>query len=112
MARSLQLVILSGLAGTAWNALFNVVPYQKRGQVLAFNNGVPAQVGVALSGLLLILGEKILSTTQIFLMGILVTAICGVLIWRMRSAYGQALVEALGSVGWKFSPPTCRRSPD
>jgi HEAT repeat protein len=95
MARSLQLVILSGLAGTAWNALFNVVPSQKRSRVLAFNNGVPAQVGVALSGLLLILGERILSTTQIFLMGILVTALCGVLIWRMRSAYGQALVDAL-----------------
>ncbi len=95
MARAMQLVILSGLTGTAWNALFNVVPSQKRGQVLAFNNGVPSQVGVALSGLLLILGDKILATSQIFLMGILVTSVCAVLIWRMRAAYGQALVEAL-----------------
>src|SRR5262245_64649437 len=77
IARFTQLVVLSGIAGTAWNALFNVVPSQKRGQVLAFNNGVPSQIGVALSGLLLILGEKVLSTTQIFLMGILVTLACG-----------------------------------
>jgi HEAT repeat protein len=95
IARFSQLVILSGVAGTAWNALFNVVPSEKRGQVLAFNNGVPSQIGVVLSGLLLILGERALTTTQIFLMGILVTLACGFLVWRMRAAYGQALVEAL-----------------
>ncbi len=95
IARFAQLVILSGVAGTAWSALFNVVPSQKRGQVLAFENGVPSQVGVALSGLLLILGERVLTTTQIFFMGILVTLVCGGLVWKMRSAYGQALVDAL-----------------
>src|SRR6185503_1511648 len=46
IARFVQLVVLAGIAGTAWNALFNVVPSQKRGQVLAFNNGVPSQIGV------------------------------------------------------------------
>jgi len=58
IARFAQLVILSGIAGTAWNALFNVVPSQKRGQVLAFNNGVPSQIGVVLSGVLLIVAER------------------------------------------------------
>ncbi len=95
LARFAQLVILSGVAGTAWNALFNVVPSQKRAQVVAFENGVPSQLGVALSGLMLILGEKVLTTTQIFLMGIAVTLACGYLVWRMRAAYGQALVDAL-----------------
>ncbi|HEX8993290.1 MAG TPA: HEAT repeat domain-containing protein [Anaerolineales bacterium] len=94
-ARFAQLVVLSGVAGTAWSALFNVVPSQKRGQVLAFENGLPSQIGVALSGLLLILGERVLTTTQIFLMGILVTLACGYLVWRMRAAYGEALVDAL-----------------
>jgi HEAT repeat protein len=94
-ARFAQLVILSGVAGTAWNALFNVVPSQKRGQVLAFENGVPSQIGVALSGLLLILGERVLTTTQIFLMGIAVTLACGYMVWRMRAEYGNALVDAL-----------------
>ncbi|MGE5378564.1 MAG: Npt1/Npt2 family nucleotide transporter, partial [Bacteroidota bacterium] len=80
IARFAQLVILSGIVGTAWNALFNVVPSQKRGQVLAFNNGVPSQVGVVLSGVLLIFAEKALSVQQIFVTGGLLALICGVLI--------------------------------
>lgn len=95
IARFAQLVILSGIAGTAWNALFNVVPSQKRGQVLAFNNGVPSQIGVVLSGVLLIVAEKAFTVQQIFLMGTVFALVCGVLIWRMRKAYAQALVDAL-----------------
>ncbi len=95
VARFAQLVILSGIAGTAWNALFNVVPSQKRGQVLAFNNGVPSQIGVVLSGILLIVAEKAFTTQQIFLMGTVLAFVCGALIWQMRKAYAQALVDAL-----------------
>jgi HEAT repeat protein len=95
IARFAQLVILSGIAGTAWNALFNIVPSQKRGQVLAFNNGVPSQIGVALSGVLLIVAERAFTVQQIFLMGTILAFVCGVLIWRMRKAYAQALVDAL-----------------
>ncbi len=95
LARFAQLVILGGIAGTAWNALFNVVPSQKRGQVLAFNNGVPSQIGVMLSGILLIVAEKALTVQQIFLIGTLIALVCGVFVWRMRSAYAQALVDAL-----------------
>jgi HEAT repeat protein len=95
IARFVQLVILAGIAGTAWNALFNVVPSQKRGQVLAFNNGVPSQIGVVLSGVLLIVADKVFTVQQIFLTGALVALVCGVFVWRMRAAYGQALVDAL-----------------
>jgi HEAT repeat protein len=95
IARFAQLVILSGIAGTAWNALFNVVPSQKRGQVLAFNNGVPSQIGVVFSGILLIVAEKAFTVQQIFLMGTVLAFVCGALIWRMRKAYAQALVDAL-----------------
>ena len=94
-ARFAQQVILSGIAGTAWNALFNVVPSQKRGQVLAFNNGVPSQIGVVLSGVLLIIARQALTPQQIFLMGTVLAIVCGILIWRMRAAYAQALVDAL-----------------
>ena len=95
LARFAQLVILAGVAGTAWNALFNIVPSQKRGQVLAFNNGVPSQIGVMLSGVLLIVADKALTVQQIFLMGTLIALVCGVFVWRMRAAYAQALVDAL-----------------
>ena len=95
IARFAQLVVLGGIAGTAWNALFNVVPSQKRGQVLAFNNGVPSQIGVMLSGLLLIFAERELTVHQVFLMGTLVALVCAFLVWRMRAAYAQALIDAL-----------------
>ena len=95
IARFAQLVILAGIAGTAWNALFNVVPSQQRGQVLAFINGVPSQIGVALSGILLIVAGQAFTVQQIFLIGGVLTLVCGVFIWRMRNAYAQALIAAL-----------------
>ena len=95
VARFVQLVVLSGIAGTAWNALFNVVPSQKRGQVLAFNNGVPSQIGVALSGALLLVVANALTVRQIFFMGGALAIVCGLLIWQMRKAYAQALIDAL-----------------
>ncbi|MFN2194497.1 MAG: HEAT repeat domain-containing protein [Anaerolineales bacterium] len=95
VARFSQLVILYGIASSAWNALFNIAPPEKRSQVLAFNNGVPSQVGVMLSGVLLILGGSVLTTAQIFWMGVVVALICLLVVWRMRAAYGQALIAAL-----------------
>jgi HEAT repeat protein len=94
-ARLLQLVILGGIAGTAYSTFFNVVPSDKRGQVRSFDSGVPEQIGVALSGVLLILGQRVLTTTQIFIMGMLGSIVCGALVWRLRRSYGQALLDAL-----------------
>jgi HEAT repeat protein len=94
-ARFSQMVMLSGAADSGWNALFNVVPSPKRGQVLAFQNGVPSQIGVMLSGVLLILGEKVLSTQQIFLMCGFFALVCGAVVWLMKPAYGEALIAAL-----------------
>jgi len=90
-----QLVILGGLAGTAWNALFNVVPAERRGQVLAFNNGVPAQIGVVLSGALILLSRRLLDTQDILLLGAFVALVTVTITIRMRSAYGDALLSAL-----------------
>ncbi len=94
-ARFSQLVVLGGLLGTAWNALFNVIPAERRGQVLAFNNGVPAQIGVIVSGLLIILGKQFLDTKVVLLLGVLVALLTAYLTWRMIPAYGEALVDAL-----------------
>ena len=90
-----QMVILGGVAGTAWNALFNVVPPERRGQVLSFNNGVPSQIGVVLSGLLIILSKQVLSTQSILLLGALVALVVTFLTFKMRTAYGEALLDAL-----------------
>ena len=95
LARFAQLVVLGGLMGTAWNALFNVVPPERRGQVLAFNTGVPAQVGVVLSGVMIILSRQVLSTQAVLLLGVVVALACVYLSIRMKSAYGEALLSAL-----------------
>jgi HEAT repeat protein/ATP/ADP translocase len=93
-----QLVVLGGLAGTAWTALFNVVPPERRGQVLAFNNGVPAQIGVVLSGLLIILSRQVrVGTQEILLLGAFVALVTVAITLRMRSAYGDALLDALSA---------------
>src|SRR6266498_1589098 len=97
IVRFSQLVMLGGLMGTAWNALFNVVPPERRGQVLAFNNGVPAQLGVLLSGVMIILSRKILSTQDVLLLGAVLACVTVYLTFKMKSAYGEALLSALRS---------------
>ncbi|HXQ36023.1 MAG TPA: hypothetical protein VN843_18550, partial [Anaerolineales bacterium] len=96
IARFSQLVVLGGIMGTAWNALFNVAPPERRGQILAFNNGVPAQIGVIVSGLLIILSNTILADTKIVLvLGASVALVTVYLTIRMKPAYGEALLNAL-----------------
>lgn len=95
IARLSQLVVLSGVADGAYSAFFNVAPAEKRAQVRAFDSGVPTQIGTILSGILLILGERVLNNSQIFVMGMAVAAVCGVVVWRMRRSYVLALVGAL-----------------
>lgn len=95
-ARFLQLVVLGGFAGTAWSALYNVVPAERRGQVLAFNNGVPTQVGVVLAGLLIILSNTFLADTRVILLfGGALACITAYMTIKMRPAYGEALLSAL-----------------
>ena len=93
--RFVQLVMLGGVMGTAWSALFNVVPVERRGQVLAFMNGVPAQIGVILSGALLLLARQVLTSREVLLMGFAVALLAIYIVWQMRDAYGVALLDAL-----------------
>ncbi len=95
IARLAQLIILGGIASAAYGTFFNVVPSDKRGQVRSFDSGVPEPIGVALSGALLILGERVLTPAQIFMMGMIVAVACGYLTWRLRRSYGEALIAAL-----------------
>jgi HEAT repeat protein len=95
IVRLAQLVVLSGIGDGAYSSFFNVVPAERRAQVRAFDAGVPSQIGIILSGLLLILGERLLTNTSIFGMGMVVAVLCALVVWRMRRSYGDALVAAL-----------------
>lgn len=89
-----QEVSRHGFSNAALSAIFNVVPGDKRGQVLAFVDGVPGQVGTILAGLLLIIATS-LSTDLVFWLG-LVSAVIGLIVIRaMRRAYAETVVATL-----------------
>jgi ATP/ADP translocase len=67
--RFAQQVTQRGVSNAAWNAFYNVVPGDRRAQVLAFMDGVPGQIGIALAGLLLLAAGDLLSQTATFVLG-------------------------------------------
>jgi HEAT repeat protein/ATP/ADP translocase len=93
--RAAQMTWMDGIASTAWQALFNVVPAEQRDQVRAFVGGVPEQAGTLIAGLILVVGEQALQPQQLYFIGLVAAAILFYIIWRASRAYGSALVQAL-----------------
>jgi HEAT repeat protein len=93
--RFFQMLWLSGIADPAYQAMFNVIPQERRDQVRAFIEGVPQQAGTFLAGAILIIGEQTLAPQQLYIVGFLAAALCTFAIYRARRGYNDALVEAL-----------------
>ena len=93
--RFIQTLWMSGLADSAWQAMFNVVPPEKRDEVRTFIGGVPEQAGTFIAGGILILGEKSLNPQQLYIIGFIAAAICTYVIIQARRGYNLALVDAL-----------------
>src|SRR5215211_389568 len=93
--RFLQMLWLSGIADPAYQAMFNVVPPERRDQVRAFVDGVPEQAGTFMAGAILIIGEQALAPQQLYIIGLIAAALCTFAIYRAWSGYNEALVEAL-----------------
>ncbi len=93
--RFAQMTWLTGVADTAYQALFNPVPPERRDQTRAFMEGVPGQAGIALAGLLLLIGDRALAPWQIYLIGLAAAVATLMLVWRTRAAYRSALAGAL-----------------
>ena len=91
----LQQVVQRGLSNAAWSAFYNVAPAARRAQALAFNDGVPGQLGIVLSGVLLVVATRYLAPTQIFWMGLVAAAACTATVLAVRRRYGDALLRAL-----------------
>jgi len=94
-ARFAQMAYMYGIAGPAWQAVFNIVPPERRDQVRAFVSGVPEQAGTFIAGLILFVGEQALQPQQLYLVGFAAAAFLVYIIWRASQAYGLALVDAL-----------------
>jgi hypothetical protein len=84
-----------GLSNAAFSAFYNVVPSERRAQVLAFNDGVPGQVGTILSGLLLIAAGSVLARDQVFWLGAVTAVACTVVVIGIRRRYGTSLLQTL-----------------
>ncbi len=93
--RFLQTLWLSGIADPAWQAMFNIVPTERRDQVRAFIDGVPEQAGTFIAGAILIVGEQTLEPQQLYIVGLIAAALCTFAIYRARTGYNEALIEAL-----------------
>ncbi|MEX2654078.1 MAG: HEAT repeat domain-containing protein [Acidimicrobiia bacterium] len=96
VVRGLQFVAVNAIGMTAWSSLFNVLTSRRRGQVMAFMAAGPLQLGTMLSGALLLAGSALPRQTQTVI-GLVVALAAALGVWRMRSAYGSALVEAVRS---------------
>jgi HEAT repeat protein len=93
--RFIQMLWLSGIADPAYQAMFNVVPNERRDQVRTFIDGVPEQAGVFIAGAILIIGEQRLAPQQLYVIGLIAAALCTFAIYRARGGYNEALIEAL-----------------
>lgn len=93
--RFAQMLWLSGVADSAYQAMFNAVPPERRDQVRAFIGGVPEQAGTFIAGLVLVVGEQAMSAQQLYLIGLGAAVATTFVIWRAGRAYSGALVAAL-----------------
>jgi HEAT repeat protein len=92
--RVAQQVTQRGVSNAAWSSFFNVVPSERRGQVLAFIDGVPGQLGTALSGILL-LAAAALAPGQVLWLGLSAAVVCTLVVLGVRRRYGDSLVRTL-----------------
>ena len=97
LVRFTQQVTQRGLSNAAYTAFYNVVPSERRAQTLAFNDGVPNQVGTILSGVLLLFSGTLLARDQVFWLGAIAAAACTVVVLGIRRGYAASLVRTLRS---------------
>ena len=94
--RAVQMVWVNGVWGTGWQALFAVVPAERRGQVRVFMDAVPLQAGIVVSGALLLLADRLSwSAEQVAVIGLVAAALAVGAMWSARRGYVAALVSAL-----------------
>ncbi|HEV8697135.1 MAG TPA: cyclic nucleotide-binding domain-containing protein [Candidatus Limnocylindrales bacterium] len=95
--RFTQQVAQRGISNAAWSAFYNVIPADRRAQALAFNDGVPGQVGTILSGVLLLVTASMVSMEPVFWLGIGTAIVATVVVLGIRRRYADSLLAALRS---------------
>jgi HEAT repeat protein len=93
--RLLQMVWVNGVWITGWQALFTIVPPERRGQVTSFMDGVAWEAGMMLAGAVIILAEVFQGDQAVYLLGAAGAALLMFAMWRARRAYGPEVAEAV-----------------
>ena len=93
--RFTQVVWLQGGASSAWEAVINTVPGDRRDRMRAFLYGGPTQVGTILAGLVAMVGERAVSPRVLYGFGLAAAAAAVYSMSRVRRAYASELVVAL-----------------
>lgn len=94
IVRGLQWVSINAVGGTAFTALFNVVPGRRRSQIVAFMTAVPAQIGTIVAGALLIITRSAPGWI-LFVVGLVLALVALVCVLGIRTAYVDALVSTV-----------------
>ena len=97
IVRFTQQVTQRGISNAAWSSLYNTVPADRRGQVLAFIDGVPGQIGTILSGILLLAAGRILAPDQVLWLGVGTAVVATGVVVGIRRRYAGSLLAALRS---------------
>ena len=63
--------------------------------MLAFNDGVPGQVGTILSGFLLLAAGTLLALDQVFWLGVITAIVCTIVVAGIRRRYRASVLESL-----------------
>jgi HEAT repeat protein len=93
--RLIQMVWVNGVWITGWQALFTIVPPERRGQVTSFMDGAAWVAGMVLAGGTIIAAEMIRGDRAVFVVGVAASSLLMHVLWRARRTYGPAVAEAV-----------------
>ncbi len=97
LVRFTQQTTQRGLSNAAWSAFYNVIPTERRAQVLAFVDGVPGQIGMILAGLLMLGAGRVFAADQVFWLGAITAVVLTAVVIAIRRRYGGSLIRTLRS---------------
>ena len=90
-----QQVTQRGISNGAWSAFYAVVPSTRRAKAIAFIDGVPGQLGIVLSGVLLLTVGRLLPPEQVAWVGLAAAIACTAVVLAIRRRYAGALLATL-----------------
>lgn len=117
-----QQVVQRGVSNGAWSAFYAVVPSARRAKAIAFIDGVPGQLGIVLSGVLLLTAGRLLPPEQVAWLGLGAALACtsvvvaigrryaGALLATLRAGAGERVLDGGPGLGDLSTAPDVRRT--